>query len=354
MTTKRKIDKVRRFRILLTLTIVVILSSTLIGYDFYKKLYAPNISSWQNDEKFIYIPTGTDFPELLQILNHEGVLKNQASFEWVAERMGYKQKVKPGKYRVTRNMNNKELVSLLRSGKQTPVRLTFENVRTPAQLAGIASRQIEADSADIIILLESEEFLSRYGFTPETVAALFIPNTYEFFWNTSAQGFFERMAREYKTFWSAGRKQKAANAGLTQTEVAIFASIVEQETRRNDEKPIIAGVYLNRHKKGWKLEADPTLVFAAGDFTIQRVLHIHKEIDSPYNTYMYAGLPPGPICIPSISSIDAVLNYQKHNYMFFCAREDFSGYHSFATTYNQHLANARKFQRELNRRNIRS
>ena len=162
------------------------------------------------------------------------------------------------------------------------------------------------------------------------------------------------MASEYKIFWNSSRKAKAANMNLTQSQVSVLASIVEQETRKNDEKPVIAGVYYNRLTKGWKLEADPTLVYALGDFTIQRVLNIHKEIDSPYNTYLNSGLPPGPICIPSIASIDAVLNYSKHEYLFFCAKDDFSGYHSFAKTYSQHLLNAKRFQNELNRRKIRS
>jgi UPF0755 protein len=354
MPASKKNNKARKRKILISVALIVLASAALIGYDFYKKVYSPNISSWENGEKFIYIPTGSDFNDLMKILVDEGVLQNQASFEWVSERMNYKSKVRPGKYRVTKGMSNKELVSLLRSGKQVPVKLTFENVRTTAQLAGLASRQIEADSAELAALMKDEIYLKELGFTPETAAALFIPNTYEFYWNTSAKGFFERMAREYKAFWTQSRKEKAKNTGLSQTEVSIIASIVEQETRMNDEKPVIAGVYLNRYRKGWKLEADPTLVFAAGDFTIQRVLNVHKEIDSPYNTYMYTGLPPGPICLPSISSINAVLNYRKHNFMFFCAREDFSGYHSFAESYSEHLANARRFQRELDRRNIRS
>lgn len=354
MARSAKSSRSGKKRIIVSIVIVVLISIGLIGYDFYKKVFYPNVSTWQNGEKFIYIPTGSDFNDLMRILNEEEVLQNSASFEWVSERMGYKQQVKPGRYLVKRNMSNKELVSLLRSGRQTPVKVTFENIRTGGQLAGIVSRQIEADSATLHDLLADEQFMSGYGFTVSTGLSLFIPNTYEFYWNTSPQGFFDRMAKEYKKFWSASRIQKAKAAELTQSEVTILASIVEQETRRNDEKPVIAGVYLNRYRKGWKLEADPTLVYAAGDFTIRRVLNAHKEIDSPYNTYMYGGLPPGPICIPSISSIDAVLNYRKHNYMFFCAREDFSGYHSFAATYNEHLANARRFQKELNRRNIRS
>jgi UPF0755 protein len=202
-------------------------------------------------------------------------------------------------------------------------------------------------------LFNDDLYLKQYGFNSENCIAMFIPNTYEFYWNTPAKKFMERMAREYKAFWNPSRKMKAKTIGLTQAQVAVLASIVEQETHRDDEKPIVAGVYLNRYKKGWKLEADPTLVYALGNFTVQRVLNQYKEIDSPYNTYMYAGLPPGPICIPSISSIDAVLNYSKHEYFYFCARDDFSGYHCYAKTYTEHLVNAKRFQKELNRRKIR-
>ncbi len=266
----------------------------------------------------------------------------------------YTNNVKPGKYQVKARMNNKELVSLLRSGKQTPVKLTFNNVRTVQQLAGLVSRKIEADSISIVDFFHDEYYQRSYGFTPQNSMSVLIPNTYEMYWNTSAKQFFERMAKEYKKFWTDARKQKALEINLSQTEVSALASIVEQETRKNDEKPIVAGVYMNRYIKGWKLEADPTLVYALGDFTVRRVLSVYKEIDSPYNTYMYTGLPPGPICIPSVASIDAVLNYAKHNYLFFCAREDFSGYHSFAKTYNDHLINARRFQKALNKRGIMS
>ncbi len=341
-------------RIIISFVIVLLLFVLLIGYGFYKKVYLPNVTLQDKKEEFIYIPTGSTFVEVENILNAQHLLQNPASFEWVAEQMKYKAQVKPGKYLIKRNMNNKELVTLLRSGKQVPVKVVFTNIRTTEQLASVVSHQLEADSAAILGLLKNDTFLSKYGFTKSNCLALFIPNTYEFYWNSSAKKFIERMAGEYTRFWNQQRKTKAASMNLTQSQVTILASIVEQETRKNDEKPIIAGVYLNRYRKGWKLEADPTLVFALGDFTIQRVLNIYKEIDSPYNTYLYTGLPPGPICMPSISTIDAVLNYSRHDYMFFCAREDFSGYHSFAKTYSQHLLNAKRFQNELNRRKIRS
>ncbi|MBL7924007.1 MAG: endolytic transglycosylase MltG [Bacteroidia bacterium] len=321
-------------------------------WSFYNKVFSPNVKTGDNATPFVYIPTGSGFMDVMRILEKQGLLKNSASFQWVAEQMKYTRQVKPGKYQVKRGMNNRELIALLRSGKQVPVRLTFSNLRSTAELAGAIGGKIEADSASISFLFHDREHLKRYGFTPENSLCLMIPNTYEFRWNTSAEEFFERMAKEYKKFWNEKRKAKAREAGFSQVQVSILASIVEKETRKNDEKPIVAGVYINRYQKGWKLEADPTLVYASGDFSLRRVLNEHKEIDSPYNTYLYTGLPPGPICMPSVSSIDAVLNYQKHEYMFFCAREDFSGYHAFAKSYDQHLLNARRFQKELDRRGI--
>ncbi len=344
----------KRKKIIISLLLVLILSVVLIGYSFYKKIYLPNVSLTESQEQFIYIPTGATFTDVVNLLNEQNMLKNPASFEWVAEQMKYKDRIKPGKYRILKKMSNRELVHMLRSGIQVPVSVVFNNIRTKEQLASVVSTQLEADSAAIAGLLGNITFLQKYGFNRDNCMSLFIPNTYEFYWNTSAKQFIERMTKEYKNFWTPSRLLKAQNIGLTQSEVSVIASIVEQETKKNDEKPIVAGVYINRYKKGWKLEADPTLIFAAGDFTIQRVLNVHKEIDSPYNTYLYTGLPPGPICIPAISSMDAVLNYTKHEYMFFCAKADFSGYHSFAKSYSDHLVNARRFQNELNRRKIRS
>ena len=341
-------------KIIIASVSLVLITALIIGYGFYNRIYLPNVTLDADDESYIYIPTGSDFSDVVNILNAKNLLDNSASFEWVAQQMKYTANIKPGRYHIHKKMNNRELVTLLRSGEQTPVKLVFHNIRTKEQLASAISRQLEADSAALTGLLRNENFLKQYNMTVENCMSMFIPNTYEFYWNTSARQFVDKMAKEYKNFWNESRRQKAKNLNLTQTEISVIASIVEQETHKNDEKPLIAGVYLNRYRKGWKLEADPTLIFAAGDFTIQRVLNVHKEIDSPYNTYLNTGLPPGPICMPSIASLDAVLNYSRHDYMFFCAKDDFSGYHCFAKTYNEHLVNARRFQNELNRRRIRS
>lgn len=344
----------KRIKYLLVILIAIILIVAFLGYSFYRKLYLPNVSTGQEQETYLYIPTGSNFEDVLTNLEKEGIVSDISSFRWVSEQINYPENIKAGRYKIRNGMSNKELVALLKSGQQDPVKVVFNNIRLKEQLAGVISRQIEADSISIISLLNDREYLSAFKLTPENSVTLLIPNTYEFYWNTSARGFMERMHKEHSRFWNERRKTLLNRTGLTATEVSVLASIVEQETKKNDEKPLVAGVYLNRLRRNWNLEADPTLIFATRDFAAKRVLNIHKEVDSPYNTYRYGGLPPGPICIPSIASIDAVLNYKEHQYMFFCAKDDFSGYHSFARTYQEHLVNARKFQNELNRRKIRA
>ena len=324
------------------------------AYVFYEKIFIPNLRLSQSESPYLFIPTGSTFEDVIQILDHRKLLEDEKSFRWMAAQMKYTAAVKPGKYLLKPGMNNKDLVALLRSGKQVPVKVTFNNIRLKEELAARVSEQMEAPAQSILNLLNDEDYVSQFGFNPENALCMFIPNTYEFYWNTSADQFLQRMKKEYYKFWSGSRNSKAKAIEFTPVQVSILASIVQKETNVNDEKMIIAGVYINRMKKGWKLEADPTLVYALGDFTVNRVLTAFKQIISPYNTYMFEGLPPGPICLPDITSLDAVLNYTHHNYMYFCAKEDFSGRHSFAVTYVQHLANARRFQKALDRRGIKS
>ncbi len=323
----------------------------IVGYFVYSRVFVPNVKP-SNAELYIYIPTGAGFSDVLSSLLKQDLLIDIESFEWTSRRMKYDSNIKAGRYLVTNGMNNHELVSLLRSGRQRPVKVTFNNIRTVEQLAGRVSKLLEADSASIVAVFKDEQLLKRNGFNLYNGISIIIPNTYEFYWNSTALKFYERMYKEYKTFWNQSRTAKAEAIGLTIEQVSVIASIVQQETQQDLEKVLIAGVYINRFKKDWKLEADPTLVFALGDFTVRRVLNEYKLINSPYNTYLNYGLPPGPICIPSISSIDAVLNYTSHDYMYFCAKEDFSGFHSFARTYPEHLSNARKFQKALSHRGI--
>ncbi|UTW64702.1 endolytic transglycosylase MltG [bacterium SCSIO 12741] len=323
-----------------------------LGWKYYHDIYGPNVK-WKKEEPlYLYIPTGSDFNQLVQIIEEEGWLKNTSSFKWVAGLKEYDQKVKPGRYLLEHGMSNNELVNSLRLGSQAAVKVTFNNARTMSQLAGKLTRHLEVDSASLDAILGQDSTAHRYGFQPEQFPAMFIPNTYQIYWTTTPEELLDRMAREFKTFWTPERKKLAAGLGLSQSEVATLASIVEEETQMRDERSRVAGVYLNRLNRGMLLQADPTLKFAAGDFTIKRVLNKHKAIDSPYNTYKYTGLPPGPIRIPDQHSIDAVLNAEKHGYLYFCAKSDFSGYHDFAKTYNEHLKNARRYHSALNKRGI--
>jgi UPF0755 protein len=249
-------------------------------------------------------------------------------------------------------MGNKQIITKLRAKQQDPVNLVFNNIRIKEELAGHIAEQLETDSVSLLKLLNDAKYLDKLGFTPNTVMSMFIPNTYQVYWDISAEKFMEKMNKEYRVFWNEKRKARLSEIRLTELEAISLASIVEKETNQNNEKPDVAGVYINRLRDGWLLQADPTLVYALGDFSIKRVLNVYKTIDSPYNTYKYFGLPPGPICLPSISSIDAVLNYRQHKYMYFCAREDFSGYHNFAVTLNEHLLNATKYQQALDQKGI--
>jgi UPF0755 protein len=286
------------------------------------------------------------------ILKKKNLIDNINDFTWLAKQMKYVNHIKPGKYKLHNGMSNKEIIEMLRAGRQLSVKLSINNIRKLDGLAMLVSSKLEADSSDVVKLFNDSVFLSQHGFNTYNAISVIIPNTYEIYWNTNAEEFFERMLKEYNKFWTDKRVKMASDLGLDPKEVSVVASIVEKETRQKEEKPILAGIYLNRLAQGWKLEADPTLIYAANDFTIKRVLNIHKQIVSPYNTYLNFGLPPGPICTPSIESIEAVLNRKESNYMFFCAREDFSGFHNYAATYTEHKHNARLFQAALDRRGI--
>ena len=335
-------------KLLLAALLLGILAGMGIAGWLYSALFSPNVWVKGNGMDYVNIPTNSEFDDIKILLYSKGLIENRSSFEWLARQKGLDKNVKPGRYKVRNGMSNLQFVRMLSSGLQEPVKLVFNNIRTRSQLAGRISQQIEADSARIDSLLNDPGFLSRYGLSPNTSVSLFIPNTYEFWWNTSAEQFIEKMAQEHDKFWSDERKNKARTLGMSIPQVSTLASIIEQETNKNDEKARMAGVYINRMNLRWPLQADPTLKFALGDFSLRRILSIHKEIDSPYNTYKYPGLPPGPICIPSISSIDAVLNAEKNQYLFFCAREDMSGYHVFTASHEQHMQNAARYQRALN------
>ncbi len=322
------------------------------GILFYSYVYAPNVALAEKEHIHLHIPTGSSYDDVLGMVIDKDLLRHPDRFDWLARQKNYPNRVMAGRYLIRHGMSNNELINLLRSGEQSPVRLTFHNIRTNEELAGRIASQIEADSTEIIDLLRNHELLREAGTDSLPARLLFIPNTYEVFWNTNARQLFDRMQREYRVFWNEARRQRAKEIGLSEAEAGILASIVQSETNKREEKARIAGVYMNRLNLGIPLQADPTVIYALGDFTIRRVLNRHLEIDSPYNTYKYAGLPPGPINLPEPHAIDAVLHYEEHDYLYFSAKPDFSGYHVFARTYAEHLANARRYRRALDERNV--
>ncbi|HFA51996.1 MAG TPA: endolytic transglycosylase MltG [Bacteroidetes bacterium] len=319
------------------------------GLQVYNFLYKPNVPGNLKKE-IILIPTGSGLDDVIFLLKKDGFIEDETTFRLMAEKMKYRGR--PGRFKIKPNWTNRRLVQHLRGGKQEPVKLVLVNERLPEQVAGKVARFIEPDSLAIIDLLNNERYLDSIGYTPQLIMTLFIPNTYEFFWNTSPRKFMERMIKENKKFWTKNnRLEKAKKWKMTKEEVYILASIVERETNQNKEKKRMAGVYMNRLERGMLLQADPTLVFASRDWE-SRSLAKYKTLDSPYNTYMYKGLPPGPISMASIPSIDAVLNREKHNYIYFCAAGNESGLHNFAETYNGHLKNIQIYKRNLRKRGL--
>ena len=300
----------------------------------------------------INIPTGASYEQVLDTLERNLKINNPGILDWVAKKKNYPELIKPGRYVIDKDLSYNSLINLLRSGQQTPVRITFHSIRTLNQLAGKIGKQIEADSSRIMMFLSDESNYVSDGFNKENIIALFIPNTYELYRNTDVKGMYNRMLKEYRLFWNEQRVAKAKEKGLDPIEVAILASIIDDEVAKPVEKPRIAGVYLNRLQRGIPLQACPTIKFALNDFTITRVLYKHLQIDSPYNTYMHGGFPPGPIGCPSIEGIEAVLNAEDHDYLYFAARADFSGYHNFSRTLAEHNHYAAIYQKELNRRKI--
>lgn len=336
-------------KIVIAFGLVVILALGITALTYYLRYFGASVTG---NEKYLYIHTGSTFGDVYKTIREKEIVKDSTVFHWAALNMNYPNAVKPGKYRLTPGMGNRRFINMLKAGNQEPVELSFRGYRLKEDFAGYVSKQIEADSVSLVRLLDSASFIGKFGFTRDNVYTMFIPNSYEMYWNISADTFFKRMYDEYQKFWTKSRLDKAKKLNFTPAQVSILAAIVDAEALHDDEMPTIAGLYLNRYQKGMRLQADPTVIYANNDFTIRRVLNRHLLKDSPYNTYIYRGLPPGPIMMPSIRAIDAVLNYQKHNYLYMCAKEDFSGYHNFAVTQAEHLVNARKFQQALNERNI--
>lgn len=339
------------------LPLTALILAVLVGgvaYYFYRTVFGPAVEAWDEGKPF-YIRTGWNTDEVIDALEKKGFVKKTESLRWLMAKKNYQDGlVVPGKYLLEDKMSLNELVNHLRAGNgEVDVKLTFNNVRTLEELAGRVSATIEADSFEIIGALRSPEMVSAYGFSSQTIISLFLPDTYYVEWDTDAEKFLNRMAEEYKRFWTGDRRKRASALGLTQSEVTTLGSIVQAEQQNYPaERPVIAGLYLNRLKRGMRLQSDPTVIYAVGDFTINRVLTKHLSVQNPYNTYVYAGLPPGPINIPQKSSIDAVLYADTNDYIYMCAKADFSGYHAFASNLNEHNRNAAAFRRALNERKI--
>lgn len=335
----------KRKTFVILLVVFTGLASTFSFY-FYQVIKSPNLQVDKEAINFV-IPEGATFRSVQDSLYKSGIVNDMVSFSFIAKLMGYTEAVKPGLYTIDQNMSNIEAVRRLRAGDQAPSNITFSNARLIDDIYEPVTRSIaitpdEFKKAVIDYVDSNDE-----GFNSQTIISMFIPNTYQVYYTISAEELVKKINKEYYNFWTEEKRNKAKEIGLSPLEVSILASIVQAETRIDVESKTIAGLYMNRLKRGTPLQADPTLKFAVGDFSIKRVLTIHTEVDSPYNTYKYKGLPPGPINMPSIHSLNAVLDYEQHNYIFMCAKEDFSGYHYFTASYNEHLRNADKYQRQL-------
>ena len=322
----------------------VIVTGSLCFYCYYNIA----VKNAVKQDTILYIPTGATYDDVIDTLERNDMLYSMKSFERTASLLSYKERVKSGRYQLNKGASYRRVVEMLRRGDQKAVKVIFNNIRTLEQLAGKITANIEIDSISMLNTLKSDSIHKRYSLDSTTFISMFIPNTYEIYWNTPAEALVERLNREFNKFWNKERVSKLSDSGMSRTEVITLASIVYEESKMSDELSTVAGVYVNRLKIGMPLQADPTVKFAVQDFTLKRILNIHLSVDSPYNTYKYKGLPPGPICMPSIKAIDGVLDYEKHKYLYFCAAPDFSGYHKFAANLSQHNRNAREYHRKLN------
>ena len=341
----------RNIKIGLFLTVSILL--TTFTFYFWQIYRSPNFQTQENDKTFaLLIPRGATFESVIDTLQKNDVLNDEMSFRFLAKLMSYPERVKEGRYEITPRMGNRAVLVKLRSGSQDAMPVTFNSMRQKSDLIQRLGSKFEFGPTALGPLLNDPVVCQKYGFDTTTIVCLFLPDTYEFFWTIKPEALLDRMGSEYKRFWTPDRQAKAKAIGLTQTQAQVLASIVAAETNKRDEQPRVAGVYLNRLKRGIKLEADPTVIFALRDFGIRRLLNKQLAIDSPYNTYRYAGLPPGPINLPAPATIDAVLNAEQHDYLFFVVDARFNGYHTFSRNLSEHLANARLYQQALTRMKI--
>ena len=341
------VKKKKKGSLLIWLLLLAIGTGAVAAY----KLFGSNTGSLTHGQ-YLYIKTGSDYYAVLDALKEGDFINDMWSFNIIANRARFPNKVKAGKYKIEPGMSNFDIIRMLRSGRQEPVKLIINKVRTRQDLVTLITTQLETNSDSLNKLLGDSVFLADYELNANTYMCLIVPDTYEFYWNTDARKVLQKIGRNYFAYWTDERKELAKSKNLSPQQATIIASIVEEETNMNEEKGNVASVYINRMQKGIPLQADPTIKFAIGDFTIRRVTGQHLMYNSPYNTYMYTSLPPGPICTPSKKTIDAVLHAPDTKYLFFCAKEDFSGYHTFATTLAEHQRNARAYQKALDAKGI--
>lgn len=345
-------NKLDRFKYVL---VCVGIAFVMLSYYVYQIFFTPNFINNNGDKDFVlYIRKGATFQNVLDTLDKYKVYDDKTSFAFIAKMLNYQENVKPGRYVIPVRTTNLQVVKKLRRGAQDPIKLTFNSIRLKSEFAERVGSKFAFGADSLKYLLANDAICKKYGFDTSTILAMFIPNTYEFYWTLSGNNFLDRMLHEYLDFWTPKRIELAGKAGLTPIQITILASIVEAETNMNTEKPTVAGVYINRLNINMPLQADPTVKFAIGDFTIKRINHdlIEKAGDSPYNTYKVTGLPPGPINMPSVTTLDKVLNYESHNYLFFVADPAKPGYHIFNADYRSHVNNANTYRKSLNNRNI--
>ena len=337
-----------RRRLIVLLLLLLLLASGAALYGAWRVLWQPNVAGSPYGAAYLYIRTGAGWPAVRDSLRRQELLRDPTTFEWLARQRDYPTQVRPGRYRLEPGLNNATLLDMLLAGRQDTVAFTLDAFKYKPQLTRQISRQLEADSLELRRLLQDNTFLRRrYQLDTTTILTLFLPGPYRTFWNTSARQFLDSAAATHRRFWTARRQQRADSLGLTVPQVHVLASIVQRETAKKEDKPIIAGVYLNRLRRNMRLQADPTLLWAIGNFGVRRVLNRDKLVDSPYNTYKHKGLPPGPITSANRQSLDAVLQPAAHRYLFFCARPDLSGFSDFTETYAGHKRNARRYQHAL-------
>lgn len=345
---KKIAEKKMIIRITLVLLSILLISA---GLKIYEEVFSPNVSISKRIT-YLYVYSKLPFDENFERIEKQQVLKHPTSLKRILTLTGYNELLKPGRYRLTNQMNNLELLRMLVSGRQESYDVVLKYAERIHDLSSFFGTQLEADSNKLESMLTGSLPMDSLGLDANNAVLLFIPNTYNFYWNTSAEKLISKMIKEHRLFWDSTKMQKANALGLTKQQVGTLASIVQKETNKTDEMTLVAGVYYNRMIRGMLLQADPTILFAINDKSIRRVGGEMLKIASPYNTYLNKGLPPGPICMPSVQAINAVLNMTRHKYIYFCAKEDFSGYHNFAASFDQHQVNARKYQRALNAKGI--